>query len=311
MHRLQNFVIGEVIPELGAVERARRNGQMDELAMVRCFVAEKFLWLHLGAEVSAFPKSVSLAVYDSYLAPFFRGLVDPERVKEYAPHSRESRAMRDAFTPFAQNLFDRALHVFFDNEGTVEKDIFLARPVLFKRPERLIGLFQTHLLLRDHVWRSPAVRWFIRALNFSTKEFWNFIWKQDCSPEQVTEAHAEGAPEASKSLMYAGYLGMYRYGAQVKQLIESVQDDGILDSSDVAKLMSRIREIQGWTINLSSDQVSSRFEAVKQGLIDALLAQSKTDKNVDAKMVTEIEDYIIEALEFVGIPQPALVNARR
>jgi hypothetical protein len=303
MHRLQNFVIGEVIPELAAVEHARTERQLDELAMVRCFVAEKFLWLHLGTEIGTFPKSASLAVYDSYLAPFFRGLVDPERVNEYAPHSRESQAMRKAFTPFAQDLFDRALHVLFDNKASVERDIFLARPVLFEMPQRLIGLFQTHLLLRDHVWRSPAVRWFIRALNFSTEEFWNFIWKQDCSPEQITEADAEEVPEPSKALMYAGYLGMYRYGAQVKQLNESVQDDEILGSFDVLKLLARIREIQGWTINLNSDEVSRRFEAVRQGLSDALQAQSKTEKNVDARMVVEIENSINEALEFVGIPQ--------
>ena len=308
MHRFQQFVIGELVPELANVEGAITKKQYDELAMVRSFVGEKFLWLHLGTEVGAFPRTVSLAVYKAYLEPFFRSLADPSAVGEYAAHSRESKAMRKSFPPFAQQLFDSALRIVFDAKLNLEATVFLAQQCVFKKPANLIGLFQTHLLLRDHVWRNHAVRWFIRALNFSTDEFWKSLWKQDCTPEQVTQYYADPDPEPSKAVMYAGYLGIYRYGAQVMQLNESVQDDSVLDSTDVSKLLSRIREMQSWTVNLSSGQVSTRFEAVRQGLSEALRRQSETDDLAEAT-VAEIENSINEALEYIGIPQLALKSA--
>jgi|SRR5579864_970096 len=300
MHRLQNFVM-ELAPELAALERATSEREFDEVAMLQSFIAEKFLWLHLGAEIGAFPMSASAAVFSKYLAPFFAGESAVVNMKFSPP----PEGVRLAFVPFAQDLFERALSFSgrYIKVEELEKEVFGAQLVLFERSKTLSGLFQTHLLLRGHVWRNPAVRWFIRALNFSTQEFWNSIWNQECSPEQVTAAYAEANPEPGKAVIYAGYLGMFRYGAQVKQLSESVQNDRVLAHYDVLKLLSRIREIQGWTINLSSGQVSRRFESVRQGLSKALQRQRDVDKNITREMVFEIERSVNEALEFIGVPQ--------
>jgi hypothetical protein len=302
MHRLQNFVTTELVPELDALERAYVEQEFDEVAMLQSFLAEKFLWLHLGTEIGAFPPPDAAAVFDSYLAPFFRQ--NPPGGEGFFL----SQGVRLSFTPFAHYLFERAL--FFSNlplkavgDEEIKKEIFGAQQVIFEEPKTLTGLFQTHLLLRGHVWRNPAVRWFIRALNFSTQEFWNSIWDQDCSPEQVIDAYSETDPKPKKALMYAGFLGMFRYGAQVRQLGESIPDDRILAHYDVLKLLSRIREIQGWTINLRSGEVSQRFESVRQGLSQALQSQSYVDENVTEEIVVEIEKSVNDALEFIGVPQ--------
>ena len=143
-------------------------------------------------------------------------------------------------------------------------------------------------------------------LNFSASELWSTTWKQDCSAEDIQNANDEQSPTPSKALTYAGYLGLFRYASQMRQLSELCRDDELLELGDISKLEARVREIQGWTINLHSSEVSNRFEEIRMGVGKLLQAQSEVDAEVSKEMVRSIEDFIDDALEFIGIPQLVL-----
>jgi hypothetical protein len=303
MDRLIDFLESDVVPELEALERSSVSGLSDAATASRFFLADAFLWLHLGVEIGAFSEPAAREAFDEYFGPFFRLLSSQEAAErggsptEYVLHSDESWELVRAFPHFGGILIEKAMR----GDG----DLFSAQQNVFGNPRSLVGTFQSLLLLRDHIAHSPAARWFIRGINFASSELWRSAWRVECSPEEVIKADADASDvsEPSQALTFAGYLALYRYGLQMKDLFKACAEDPLLDSTDLSKLDDRGREMRKWLVNLTSSVAAERFEAVKSKLTLALRRQANTDDNITRAFIDEIERSMDEAMDFVGIPQ--------
>ena|SRR5713101_1167956 len=108
MHRLEQFVVGILLPNIsqlpkvsdlethpdmferiggseeafGSLSEAQEPAEGEDAAWlgeIRAEIIESFLWLHLGVEIGSFSEEFSRAVYETYLAPFFKSLLSRNR----------------------------------------------------------------------------------------------------------------------------------------------------------------------------------------------------------------------------------------
>jgi hypothetical protein len=101
MHRLQQFTVGTIAPELDKLRLHPTIENDPSAAMVSFSMIEAFLWLHLGVEVGAFPTQASDDVYKAYYLPFFQSLS--------RAHSFQSSAIYLALPEFARALIGKAM----------------------------------------------------------------------------------------------------------------------------------------------------------------------------------------------------------
>jgi hypothetical protein len=299
MDRLIHFLDSDLIPEIEGLEQSISRADVYASAMYRLFITDGFLWLHLGVEIGAFPKEAAQDCLDEYFRPFFRSLNSPDSGERsgsptaYANHSDESWALITAFPHFAGILIEKAMRG--------DRDVLSSEQSLFGRPDNLVTMFQSLLLLRDHL-RRNAVRGFVRTVNFVSGEEWQSTWRGTCSPEEVEKAEATDFAGSTKARIFAGYLILYRYGLQMKDLFDGFADDPLLDSTDLLKVRSRVREMLKWLVNLSSRLSSHRLGVVQTELIEALEEQAHTDSNVSLALVSAIQESMEESLDVIGLP---------
>jgi hypothetical protein len=299
MEPLIDFLDADLIPELDALDQAISSGDKPRAAMHRLFLTDAFLWLHLGAEIGIFPLDAAEECLDGYLRPFFESLASPETSERsespasYANHSEESWNLVKAFPHFAGILIEKAMRG--------DRDLLSAEQNRFTYARGLVSTFQSLQLLSDYL-RSHTTRTFITAVNFLDPDDWNSIWKVRCSPEEVEESERPEFKGLSKATIFAGYLRLYRYGLQAKDLFESLTDDPRLDAADLAKVRDRVHEMLGWLVNLSSKVTSDRLALVQTEVVEALEEQAGDDPNVSFALVASIQKSMEESLAFIGLP---------
>jgi hypothetical protein len=106
----------------------------------------------------------------------------------------------------------------------------------------------------------------------------------------------------SKASVFAGYLRLYRYGLQMKDLFESLTDDPRLDSTDLARIRDRVHGMLKWLVNLSSKVTSDRLALVQTEVIEALEEQAGHDPNVSFVLVASIQKSMEESFASIGLP---------
>lgn len=306
MEPLIDFLEANLIPDLEALDQAISSDDLRTAAMHRLFVTDAFLWLHLGAEIGIYPLDGAKECLDEYLRPFFKSLVSAEasrrgdRPASYANHSKESLDLVNAFPRFAGILIEKAMRG--------DRDLLSAEQNRFTRPENLISTFQALQLLSDTL-RHQTTRTFITAVNFLPPDAWNLIWRAECSSKEVEESERPDFAGPTKASLFAGYLRVYRYGLQMKDLLESLIGDPRLDSTDLSRIRDRTREMLKWLVNLSSQVTADRLSVVQTEIIEALEEQAQKDPNVSLDLVASIQKSMEESLGFIGLPfrvlQPA------
>ena len=74
MHRLGQFTVGTIAPEWQRLLGKNAKPSESETPLIALSLIESFLWMHLGAEIGAFPREESEEVYSLYYHPFFEWL---------------------------------------------------------------------------------------------------------------------------------------------------------------------------------------------------------------------------------------------
>ncbi len=261
MDPLIDFLDADLIPDVDALNQAISSGDLPTAAMHRLFLTDAFLWLHLGAEIGMFPRDAAEECLDEYLRPFFDSLTSPEISERsgsptsYANHSDESWDLLKAFPHFAGILIEKAMRG--------DRDLLSAEQNRFTHPTGLVSIFQALQLLSAGL-RHHTTRIFITAVNFLRPDDWNSIWRVRCSPEEVEESERPHFAGSSKASVFAGYLRVYRYGLQMKDLFESLTDDPRLDSTDLSRFRDRAHEMLKWLVNLSSKVTAAVWRSFKR-----------------------------------------------
>jgi hypothetical protein len=291
VHRFQQYVTGSIIPELTILTEPEAEQDSLRATLSRMFLFEQFLWMHLGLEIGAFSEAPVRAVYEQYFVSFFLSIAGWMNISGYTAPTQEG-FQPNLLPNFGRRLFNKAM----ENDN----DMLFAEPVKFEEPATLIGLFQTHLMLRSTVWRHPATRRFLQTLNYATNEEWNSLFAAVAEPAKIIEQHEAENPTPSAALIYTGYLNIFRYASRFKELSDVTKNDNLLKPFDVTSLESRILEIQKWTINLNSGEVFGRFQQVRERFVDML----RSDKDATGIVANIVEAAIDEALDIIGIPTP-------
>lgn len=182
-----------------------------------------------------------------------------------------------------------------------DNDLLASQPVVFSEPNRLTLIFQSLLLLHDHL-QHHTVRAFIHAVNLVAPDEWSSLWRGDFASEEVIEAQAVDFHGSTKASIVAGYLRLYRFSLQMKELFDTLQIDSRVNSSDLIKLRDRIREMLKWLINLSSSVTTNRLATVQTEVANSLEEQARKDSNVSFDFISAIETSMQESLSFIGIP---------
>jgi hypothetical protein len=288
-----------LIPELEGLKQSTSSATIDEAAMHRLFITDVFLWMHLGVEIEVFPMKAAEECFDEYLRSFFQSINSSEAgartgsPTSYANHSNESWTLILAFPHFAGILIEKAMRG--------ESNLFSSEQSLFSRPDTLVPMFRSLLLVRDHL-QHNAVRSFIRAVNFFSAAQWDSLWRENCSPEDVERAEAPEFSGLNKASVFAGYLILYRYGLQMKELLETFAKDPHVEPADAIKVGVRVREMQKWIVNLYNRFSSDRLALIQTELTEALEEQARRDENVSFTFVAAIQKSMEESLNFIGIP---------
>jgi hypothetical protein len=298
MDGLIQLLHSNLIPELEDLERSTSSGDVDAAAVHRLFIVDAFLWIHLGVEIGAFDAEAAGECLDEYIRPFFLSLNSSgsgERVDSptlYGNHSNESWALIIALPHFAGILIEKAMRG--------DSDLLYSGQSLFSRPRELVTLFQSLLLLRDHL-QHNAVQQFIRAVNFFSPEKWESAWREKCSPQEVERAEVADFSGPIKASVFAGYLILYRYGLQMRDLFEAFSKDPLLDPTDLIKAHDRVREMSKWPVNLSSRSSSEHLGLVQTEIAEEIENQVGSE-GVSSSLVSAIQQSMNESLEFIGIP---------
>lgn len=306
MEPLIEFVDANLIPELEALDQAISSEDLRTAAMHRLFLTDAFLWLHLGAEIGIYPWDGAEECLNEYLRPFFESLVSAEantrsdRPTSYANRSKESLDLISAFPHFAGILIEKAMRG--------DRDLLSAEQNRFTHPEKLMSTFQALQLLSDTL-RHQTTRTFITAINFLPRDDWDLIWRVECSSQEVRDSERPDFAGPTKALLFAGYLRLYRYGLQIKDLFESLADDPHLDSTDLSRIRDRARETLKWLVNLSSKVTADRLSVVQTEIVEALEEQARNDPNVSFDLVASIQKSMEESLGFIGLPFRVLQSA--
>ena len=308
MHRLQQFVVGTLLPKLSRLALTI-GGRPAWAAETRAELVEAFLWLHLGMEIGSFPEQPSRDVYKTYLSPFFKSLLQPNRETseamrdgpEYVPHSAESRELLSAAPRYSRVLVEMAMR---EEEGGAE-DIFVREQAGLKDSVAMQGLFQTLLLLHSSFDASPAVRQFTYEMSFVEQDVWRQDWEADSHPEEVREADISGSASPI-ALTLAGYLTFWGHGGRCAEALASFDGNEAASSSQIFRLKQRLREIYSWRITLQSRFAAKRFEAVQQRFAQ-YLAQETTTQGIDPRCAVTIQESMESAFELWGVR--VLVNA--
>jgi hypothetical protein len=302
MHRLQQFIIGDLLPSISNLADAENAGWRAEC---RAEIVEIFLWLHLGVETGSFPALPSKDVYDSYLRPFFDSLLpQDDRLREemrsgprYVPHSPESNALILGLPRYAKILVEMAMR---------GDDVFAEERSKFANPGSLQGMFQTLLVLYSAFLQSRSARRFTYEVNFANQNEWEKDWQADCSADNVREAESLTSSSAV-ALTLAGYLTLWGYGANFNEAFHNLEGSREISRSDIFNLRERITQIQSWRIDLRGRQSSDRFEKIKQKIATEVETEIKTLK-IDGRCLVSFNESIDSAFELWGVRSPVLVT---
>lgn len=138
MHRLDDFVVRRVLPDLEALNQ-QPSGDAKS-ATLRSRLTESLLWLHLGAEIGSFPQQASNEVYEACFRPFVESLSSQEtgQMRIYVAHSRESGSLILSFPRYVRILIERAMR---------GEEIVSIERCEFSSPQNMRASFQVLLIM--------------------------------------------------------------------------------------------------------------------------------------------------------------------
>jgi hypothetical protein len=303
MHRLQTWLTVKVEPDLELLEILVSDGRDAGARMIRAQLVESFLWLHLGAEVGAFPEEAAFGVYAEYFLPFFRSLISKsQRAREemsgnriYVAHSRESESLILTFPRFARILIEKAMR---------EEGVFSTELCDFSNTRSLISTFQTLLLLTSSLDAERSVQQFIFQLNFVLEKTWSESWLEGCDSEQVMAVNdVRNSPPSA--ITCAGFLRLWGYAASVRDLFENLDNRRGISREDLFKLRQRVREIQSWRVNLNSAQAAARFDSVRSRIRHGIDEDVRSG-TVNSDIAYQVKQSLDDAFAFWFATSPAL-----
>ena len=272
MHRLQQFVVGTILPEWERVVGGRGLGNDSELPMRALLVIESFLWLNLGVELGAFPPEASEDVYSYYYPPFFGWLKSYSETRQSGskpPPFLESAPYLGLPT-FARNLVSIGLH-----GGRPLHD----QPSGVGEKPGLVDPFQSLLILYSQLCRNSAARRFLYGTGFQGPDDWEIQWNEQCTAADLFNA-VETSDASPAAMVLAGYVKLCEYARNVQEVLNNIEGLAILDSARLFQFSDRIRNIHAWRLNLSSGITVKRFEQV-QGKIKKMVEQVLRDEKFD------------------------------
>jgi hypothetical protein len=296
LQRLEQFLIGTLLPSVTRASELLRSGEASRLAEARSEVVEAFLWLHLGVEVGAFAEEQSGEIYKQYGLPFFESLLlqefgeREERPPEYVAHSEESIALLGTLPRYAAILAEKAMR---------REEIFGEELLEFDNHDSVHGLFQTLLLFYTSFAANPAVRQFTYELNFADDDAWDRDWETGCSAEDVRKADLSGSGSPIAQT-FAGYLAFWGYGAKLREAFENAGEGEEVSASDLFRLRTRTWEIQSWRMNLRSGRAVYRLEKIRQK-VEEEIGKEAEQPGIDPECAGLIRRSMDEALELWGV----------
>ncbi|MCU1304951.1 MAG: hypothetical protein JWQ87_5235 [Candidatus Sulfotelmatobacter sp.] len=284
MYTVQEFVKRAVAPAIQGVMTAQERQFLPEQRRAQAAVFESFLWLHLGNEVGALPSKAVAETYENYYKDFFRNLnarKDPTleqeqdlfRSKLYVNDTAQSRELKATFPNFVI-LIEKAMR---------GEDVFTAQRNRFRDPEALRPIFKNFLRLATTLASDPLLQEFTSLFQFADPREWAKQWGSgECTAEQVALAEDEPDKVPRAAVVYVGYLRLWSYTHQLRQMAELYEQDRSISSDDRFKLIDRAKEILGWRINLTSLEASKRFEQVASSLKAKLDQQAEEQPDLQA-----------------------------
>jgi hypothetical protein len=287
MHRLQQFVVGTILPEWERVVVNRELSDQSELPMMAVLVIEGFLWLHLGVELGAFPREASEDVYLFYYPPFFRWL---KSYRETTQIGRDQRSFLQSAPYLGLPVFARVL---------VSKGIDEGQP-LYDQPSGvgeiagLIGPLQSLLILYSRLCRDTAVRRFLYGIGFQGPDDWRMQWNEQCTAEDLFNA-VESTDASPTAMVLAGYIKLCEYARNTNEVMINIEGLGILDSARSFQFRDRIRNIHAWRLDLSSGHTAERFEQIREK-VRRMVDQELTSLGLDGD-VKRVQELLESSLE--------------
>ncbi len=256
MHRLQQFAVGTILPEWERAVVNRNLQDESELPMIALLVIESFLWLHLGVELGAFPREESEDVCSYYYVPFFRWLKSYDGTRQ---HGRVQLPFLQSSPYLGLPEFARVLV----RMGTGEGQPLYEQPSGVGEKPLLIAPFQSLLILYSRLCRDTAVRQFLYGIGFQNSDDWGKHWGEQCTAEELFNA-VESAEASPTAMVLAGYMRFCEYARNTNEVLDNIEDLGILDRPRLFEFKDRIRNMQAWRLNLSSGDAAKRFEQVRE-----------------------------------------------
>jgi hypothetical protein len=306
MHILQEFVLERIDP-LSVAMKEDTEASRSTKRRRRADFFESFLWLHLGAEIGAFPFDVAATVYTAYFEQFFSALNAPTsdtlqqtrdifRSQLYVYDTPESRELKASFPN----------HVILIEKAMRGEDILRAQLSYFSSSGALRPLFNNLLFLSIRLAADRAVRRFVEAVQFFDEKEWDEWWDSGkCDPDEIV-LYAEGATvEHKAAIAFAGYLTVWRTTYQFQQLFESCEKDYNLSSDDRFKLSDRVRDMVRWRMSLTNLIASQRFDAIASRLKTNLDAQARKDVEFQP-VVNQIKESFDKVFQFWLERSPAI-----
>jgi hypothetical protein len=302
MHRLQQFLAGSILPDLSSLEQFVKKGEGAGAAMIRSRLTENLLWLHLGAELGAFPGEASSDVYTAHFIPLFESLISRGKRNAmlqnwiYVAHSVESEALIFSFPRFAAVLVEKAMR---------GEDVFGAERSEFRDADSLRPAFQALLIMASNLATCRDITDFIYHVNFVDDGAWVKEWEQDFGPREVLAAQTQrGGPSAAH--ICAGFLQLWGYATKLQDFFGNLEGRSTLSQTDLFKFRQRAREIQSWILNLRSAQTSSRFDEIRRKVNQGLDADVGEGKIIAPDSARFIQESMDSAFEFWFTAAPAL-----
>jgi hypothetical protein len=274
MHRLQQFVVGTILPELERAVGGRDSRDDNDVSMTALLVIEGFLWLHLGVELGAFPREASEDVYSYYYSSFFDWL------KSYS----ETRQTGSTPPPFLESSSYLGLPTFARNLVSIGirggQPLYDQPSGVGERPD-LVDPFQSLMILYSRLCRNSAVRRFLYGIGFQDSDDWTIQWNEQCTAMDLFEAvdSSDASPTAT-AMVLAGYVSLCEFARNMEEVLNNIEGLAILDSAQLFQFKDRIRNIHAWRLNLSSGVTVKRFEQV-QGKIKKMVEQVLRDEKFD------------------------------
>jgi hypothetical protein len=138
---------------------------------------------------------------------------------------------------------------------------FFAQQIEINEPPRLLPYYRRVLLLQVKMTKDKGFHSFLKLLRFAKREEWDRLMQESPRPEDV--AGAGQAEHSSAAVILYGFLTLWSDWSKLQDCLNEAISD-LQSSSDVIRFSERVRYIVNWRVDLSSNELVSRLDTLKE-----------------------------------------------